>query len=151
MADEPKGPLGGPLSNGGQVGGGGPGLSGSRSGPGEGAPAGADDRYGVGLGDADREGASATANAGFATGGSGATSDNEAVPTDAGETPPLQGREGRLNSRGDEETYAPSTVAVNRSRMQGGGVGAQDIDMQRDPTGARSAEQYGRTGPKEDE
>lgn len=150
MAENTKEPLGGRLSNGGQIGGGGPGLSGSREGPGAGAPAGADDRYGVGLGDADREGASATANAGFATGGSGSTSADVGEAASGDGVQPLQAEESRLNSRGDEETYAPSTVAVNRSRMQGGGVGAQDIDMQRDPTGARSAEQYGRTGPKED-
>lgn len=150
MADDSKQPLGGPLSNGGQIGGGGPGLSGSREGPGAGAPAGADDRYGVGLGDADREGASATANAGFATGGSGSTTSAAGEASTGDGVQPLQAEEGRLNTRGDEETYSPSTVAVNRSRMQGGGVGAQDIDMQRDPTGARSAEQYGRTGPEED-
>lgn len=33
----------------------------------------------------------------------------------------------------DPRTYQPSTPEVNRARMQGGGVGQQDMDMQRDP------------------
>jgi hypothetical protein len=49
-------------------------------------------------------------------------------PTDAGvETPP-------------DGTYSPDTVQVNRARQQGGGYGAEDMDRQRDPTGADSTE-----------
>jgi len=33
----------------------------------------------------------------------------------------------------DPRTYQPSTPEVNRARMQGGGVGQQDMDMQQDP------------------
>ncbi len=40
-----------------------------------------------------------------------------------------------------DATYDPSTVEANRARQQGGGVGQKDLDAQRDPTGARSAEQ----------
>ena len=43
-----------------------------------------------------------------------------------------------------DDTYDPSTVQVNRAREQGNGVGQSDIDEQRDPTGARSAQQYSR-------
>ena len=41
-----------------------------------------------------------------------------------------------------DETYDPSEVEATRSRMQGDGVGAKDLDRQRDPTRARSADQY---------
>ncbi len=41
-----------------------------------------------------------------------------------------------------DETYEPSTVQANLAREQGSGVGQKDIDYQRDPTGARSADQY---------
>jgi hypothetical protein len=34
----------------------------------------------------------------------------------------------------DPRTYQPSTTSVNRARMQGNGVGQQDMDMQQDPT-----------------
>jgi len=43
-----------------------------------------------------------------------------------------------------DETYDPSTVEVNRGRLQGLGVGQKDLDYQRDPTEAASAEEYGR-------
>ncbi|HEY8615062.1 hypothetical protein [Phenylobacterium sp.] len=33
----------------------------------------------------------------------------------------------------DPRTYMPSTTSVNRARIQGGGVGQQDMDMQQDP------------------
>jgi hypothetical protein len=33
----------------------------------------------------------------------------------------------------DPSTYQPSTTEVNRARVQGNGVGQQDIDMQQDP------------------
>jgi len=33
----------------------------------------------------------------------------------------------------DPQTYQPSTTEVNRARMQGNGVGQQDMDMQQDP------------------
>jgi hypothetical protein len=39
-------------------------------------------------------------------------------------------------------TYEPSTVEVNRARMQGDGVGQKDLDYQRDPTGDKSYEEY---------
>lgn len=45
-----------------------------------------------------------------------------------------------------DQTYDPSTVEVNRARLQGQGVGQKDLDYQRDPTRAESAEQYGRAG-----
>jgi hypothetical protein len=40
-------------------------------------------------------------------------------------------------------TYEPTRPQVNRSRQQGAGVGQKDIDYQRDPTRAPSADQYG--------
>ena len=60
----------------------------------------------------------------------------------------VEGRPGEAE-RGDEpgrldDVYDPSTVEVNRGRVQGLGVGQKDLDYQRDPTGAASAEQYGR-------
>jgi hypothetical protein len=33
----------------------------------------------------------------------------------------------------DPQTYSPNTAQVNRARMQGNGVGQQDMDMQQDP------------------
>jgi hypothetical protein len=39
-------------------------------------------------------------------------------------------------------TYEPSTVQVNRARMQGDGVGQKDLDYQRDPTGDKSYEEF---------
>lgn len=39
-------------------------------------------------------------------------------------------------------SYEPSTVQVNRARMQGDGVGQKDLDRQRDPTGDKSYEEY---------
>jgi hypothetical protein len=39
-------------------------------------------------------------------------------------------------------TYEPSTVEVNRARVQGDGVGQKDLDYQRDPTGDKSYEEY---------
>jgi hypothetical protein len=44
-----------------------------------------------------------------------------------------------------DDTYEPSTAEVNRGREQGLGVGQKDIDYQRDPTRAESAEQYARS------
>ena len=41
-----------------------------------------------------------------------------------------------------EPGYAPSTVEINRSRMQGGGMGQTDLDQQRDPTTRDSSEKY---------
>ena len=38
--------------------------------------------------------------------------------------------------------YTPSRTEVNRTREQGGGVGQQDLDTQRDPTRRNSPEQY---------
>ncbi len=153
MADDKQ--LGGGLSNRGQIGGGGTGLQGSE-GPGQGAPAGADDRLPIGMGDDDRSHSGETAGSGFASGGSGPTTEREDgrdidVAT-AGETmgvddPAEQTRDpaAAADAGGDPQmtTYAPSTVEVNRMRQQGGGVGASDIDRQRDPTGGVSNEQYG--------
>ncbi len=51
----------------------------------------------------------------------------------------------------DFGTYEPSRVEVNRSRIQGGGIGQSDFDKQRDPTRYPSADQYGRdTGGADD-
>lgn len=158
MTDDQKTtrPPSGGLSNGGGVGGGGRGLEGDLTGPGQGAPAGADDRYPIGMGDDDRSHSGETAGSSFAGGGSGPTTEREdgrdVDVVNAGETlgvdqPGEQSRDtdGPADERGDDalRTYAPSRVEVNRGRMQGLGVGAKDIDEQRDPTGARSSEQYG--------
>jgi hypothetical protein len=51
--------------------------------------------------------------------------------------------------RTDDDTYEPSKVEVNRSRQQGDGVGQKDLNRQRDPTGARSAEQFSRKSDSE--
>lgn len=45
----------------------------------------------------------------------------------------------------DPRTYQPSTPEVNRARMQGGGVGQQDMDMQRDPDRSAHATSPDRT------
>lgn len=51
-------------------------------------------------------------------------------PNPAAETPQQdRGAEGETM-----QTYAPSNVESTRTRMQGGGVGQQDMDQQRDPT-----------------
>lgn len=146
-------PLGGPLSNAGGIGGGGRGLEGDLSGPGSGAPAGADDRYPVGMGDDDRSHSGETAGAGFAT--SGPTTerydgrDDDVVNqgrTTSIDHPAEQVRDPgeATEDAGDFQTYAPSTVEVNRNRLQG--VSASDLDRQREPTGGVSAEQYRREG-----
>lgn len=41
-----------------------------------------------------------------------------------------------------DDTYEPDTVAVNRGREQGLGVGQKDIDYQRDPMGTTPAERW---------
>jgi hypothetical protein len=41
-----------------------------------------------------------------------------------------------------DDTYEPDTVAVNRGREQGLGVGQKDIDYQRDPMGTTPGERY---------
>lgn len=152
MADSDK--PGGGLSNHGGIGGGGRGLEGDLTGPGQGAPAGADDRYPIGMGDDDRSHSGETAGSSFSGGGSGPTTEREDGRDDdivnAGKTagvdePGEQTLEGDADAPGDPEmtTYSPSRVEVNRSRMQGLGVGARDIDGQRDPTGAVSGDRYG--------
>ncbi|WP_374468084.1 hypothetical protein [Phenylobacterium sp.] len=45
----------------------------------------------------------------------------------------------------DPRTYQPSTTSVNRARMQGGGVGQQDMDMQQDPDRGTHATEPQRT------
>ena len=45
----------------------------------------------------------------------------------------------------DPRTYQPSTPETNRARMQGGGVGQQDMDGQRDPDRSAHATSPGRT------
>ena len=42
-----------------------------------------------------------------------------------------------------DRTYNPSRAAVNRSRMQGVGVGEQEMNTQRDPDRMITTEQYG--------
>lgn len=151
-----KGPLGGPLSNRGQIGGGGPGLSGSRDGPGENAPAGADDRYPVDMGDDDRSHSGETAGSGFAASGAtteaydGQGDDLNAARTRGANTGPSvpDPSEPDVGGAGDFQTYDPSVVEVNRNRLQG--VGAEDIDRQRNPTRFNSSEQYGRTEGNEE-
>jgi hypothetical protein len=39
----------------------------------------------------------------------------------------------------DPRTYQPSTPQVNRARMQGGGVGQKDLDLQQDPDRSQHA------------
>ena len=41
-----------------------------------------------------------------------------------------------------EVGYAPSTVEINRSRIQGAGVGQTELNQQRDPTTRDSSEKY---------
>ena len=41
----------------------------------------------------------------------------------------------------DTPLAEPSETQATRARMQGGGVGQREINAQRDPTGARSADQ----------
>ena len=62
----------------------------------------------------------------------------------------LQSNQMQGNDRGAMEaeghvgsTYDPSRIEANRARMQGGGVGQSDMDLQRDPTRADSTEHYG--------
>ena len=38
--------------------------------------------------------------------------------------------------------YAPSTVEINRSRMQGGGMGQSDLNRQQDPDRDDNSEKY---------
>ncbi len=54
--------------------------------------------------------------------------------------------EGEGTADRSDRTFEPSKVQVNRGREQGLGVGQKEIDYQRDPTGADSAEQYGEAG-----
>ncbi len=141
---------GGGLSNRGGIGGGGRGLEGDLSGPGQGAPAGADDRYPVGMGDDDRSHSGETAGSAFSSGGSGPTTEREDgrdidvanTSEDMGVGSPgeqVRDPDAEVDQPADPQmnSYAPSTAEVNRGRMQGLGVGAQDLDDQRDPTGGR--------------
>ena len=41
-----------------------------------------------------------------------------------------------------EAGYAPSTVEINRSRTQGGGMGQSDLNRQQDPDRDDSSEKY---------
>jgi hypothetical protein len=53
----------------------------------------------------------------------------------------------------EDRTYSPNRTGANRTRMQGAGVGQREMDLQRDPTRARSADQYdfdGDDNPQED-
>ncbi|MGE5501636.1 MAG: hypothetical protein ACM3W4_06905, partial [Ignavibacteriales bacterium] len=43
----------------------------------------------------------------------------------------------------NDSSFSPTPTEVNRARMQGTGVGQREMDEQRDPTRAYSAEQYG--------
>ena len=42
------------------------------------------------------------------------------------------------------ETFEPTMPQVNRSRAQGLGVGQKELNYQRDPTRAASADRYGK-------
>ena len=55
---------------------------------------------------------------------------------------PAQGAEAAETDPVGAAGYTPSRAEVNRNREQGGGVGQQDLDTQRDPTGRNSSEQY---------
>jgi len=162
MAENDK--LGGGLSNAGGIGGGGRGLEGDLTGPGQGAPAGADDRYPIGMGDDDRSHSGESAGSAFTGGGSGPVTEREdgrdddivnEAKTEGIDNPGEQTRDTAADAdeSGDPDmrTYSPSTVEVNRGRMQGLGVGAQDIDSQRDPTGAVSADRLGEGTGERDE
>lgn len=75
--------------------------------------------------------------------------------TDERETRPSATPEWRDQDEGadaaSDRTYNPSTQQVNRSNMQGLGVGQTEINEQRDPTRYFSAEQYGEgAGPNRD-
>ncbi len=48
----------------------------------------------------------------------------------------------RDDDEGRDDTFNPSEVEATRERMQGGGMGAKELDAQRDPTQARSTDQY---------
>ena len=136
MADQQK-PQGGSLPNAGGLGGMGRGLEGDLSGPGEGAPAGAADRYPVGMGDDDRSHSGETAGSGGAGGGSGLVGEAPETGVVSGEaSPDLDADADRAGGAG----YDPSTVEVNRSRQQGLGFGASDIDKQREPNSADSTD-----------
>ena len=56
------------------------------------------------------------------------------------------GDPGASGDAGSDTTFDPSAVQATRGRMQGLGVGQKEIDQQRDPTRAASAEQYGSSG-----
>lgn len=127
------------LSNHGGIGGGGTGLIGSE-GPGPGAPAGADDRYPIGMGDDDRGHSGEGAGGGGGGGGSGPTTEREDGRDDdivnAGKTAGVDDP-GEQTAEGDApmDAYDPDPVEVNRARQQGLGVGAADLSRQRDPGG----------------
>jgi len=53
-----------------------------------------------------------------------------------------QEAETAANPEGPPSGYAPSQTEVNRSRVQGLGVGQEELNIQRDPTRRNSSEQY---------
>ncbi len=46
-------------------------------------------------------------------------------------------------------TYEPTQQQINRTRMQGGGVGVTELNQQRDPTRYDSSEKYGEAGGRD--
>ncbi len=46
----------------------------------------------------------------------------------------------------DEGRYDPSRAEANRQRMQGGAMGARDLDRQQDPTGSGAGTPDGEGG-----
>jgi len=47
----------------------------------------------------------------------------------------------------EEQTFSPTEAQANRTRMQGGGVGQREMDLQRDPNRFQTATDPGRTEP----
>ena len=53
----------------------------------------------------------------------------------------------------EDRTFSPSQTGASRTREQGNGVGQREMDLQRDPSRPRTADQYdfdGDDNPQED-
>jgi hypothetical protein len=53
----------------------------------------------------------------------------------------------------EDRTFSPTQTEANRTRMQGNGVGQEEMDLQRDPSRPQGADQYdfdGEDNPQED-
>ena len=135
--DDKKAP---PLSNQGGIGGSGRGLEDHRPDTGPGAPFGSDTPGRSAMADDDKTASGESAGSTGLTEGDPAFLDGraESRPGPSRATPTGEGRSFSQDAEdaGDPAgaSMEPDTVEINRAREQGAGVGARDIQGQRDPT-----------------